>query len=236
MDTHPILVVDDDPKIVELVRAYLDRAGYAVVTAVDGEDALRRVEQVNPCLIVLDVMLPGVDGLVLTRHLRDIHQTVPILMMSARGRVDDRIRGLVEGADDYLAKPFSPAELVVRVNALLRRSAPGSLPTAVLKHGSLAIDLDRREVRLKGRVVNFTDVEFRTLVVVLQGNGRVLTRNHLIDMIYGIDHDVMGRTVDVTVRRIRAKLGDDADSPRFIATVRGVGYRSAPESGAAPKT
>jgi len=226
-----VLVVDDDPKIVELVRTYLGRAGHAVVTAVDGEDALRQVDEAKPCLIVLDVMLPGVDGLVLTRHLRDNHQTVPILMMSARGRVDDRIRGLVEGADDYLAKPFSPAELVVRVNALLRRSAPGDLPTAVLRHGNLEVDLDRREVRLKGKLINLTDVELRMLVAVLQAKGRVLTRNHLVDTIYGMDRDVLGRTVDVTVQRIRAKLGDDPDSPRYIATVRGVGYRAAPESG-----
>jgi DNA-binding response OmpR family regulator len=231
MDAPPVLVVDDDPKIVELVRAYLDRAGYAVVTAADGEDALRQIGEANPCLIVLDVMLPGVDGLVLTRHLRDSHQTVPILMMSARGRVDDRIRGLVQGADDYLGKPFSPAELVVRVNALLRRSAPGDLPTAVIRHRNLEVDLDRREVRLKGKPIKLTDVEFRMLVAVLEAKGRVLTRNHLIDAIYGMDRDVLGRTIDVTVQRIRAKLGDDPDSPRYIATVRGVGYRAAPESG-----
>lgn len=226
-----MLVVDDDPKIVELVRAYLNRAGYEVITAVDGEQALRHMDETNPCLIVLDVMLPGVDGLVLTRHLRDTNQTVPILMMSARGRVDDRIRGLVEGADDYLAKPFSPAELVVRVNALLRRSAPAAVPTAVLKHGQLELDLDRREIRLKGRHINLTDLEFRILAAILQAGGRVLTRNRLIDIIYGMDRDVQGHTVDVAVQRIRAKLGDDPASPRYIATVRGVGYRTAPESG-----
>lgn len=230
MDAGPVLVVDDDPKIVELVRAYLDRAGHEVITAADGEKALKLVQDENPCLIVLDVMLPGIDGLVLARHLRDTNQTVPILMMSARGRVDDRIRGLVEGADDYLAKPFSPAELVVRVNALLRRSAPSAVPTTVLKHGLLEVDLERREVRLEGRPIALTDVEFRMLVAVLQAGGRVLTRSRLIDIIYGMDRDVLGRTVDVAVRRIRAKLGDDPDSPRYIATVRGVGYRAAPAS------
>jgi DNA-binding response OmpR family regulator len=232
VDAAPVLVVDDDPKIVGLVGAYLHRAGYRVITAADGEQALKLVHDENPCLIVLDVMLPGVDGLVLARHLRDSNQTVPILMMSARGRVDDRIRGLVEGADDYLAKPFSPAELVVRVNALLRRSAPAAVATTVLKHGQLEVDLDRREVRLEGRPITLTDVEFRMLVAVLQAGGRVLTRSRLIDIIYGMDRDVLGRTVDVAVRRIRAKLGDDPDSPRYIATVRGVGYRAAP----APRT
>jgi two-component system alkaline phosphatase synthesis response regulator PhoP len=235
VDARPVLVVDDDPKIVELVRAYLDRAGYKVITAGDGEEALRRVDEANPCLIVLDVMLPGVDGLVLTRHLRDTSQNAPILMMSARGRVDDRIRGLVEGADDYMAKPFSPAELVVRVNTLLRRSDPGAVPTATLKHGRLTVDLDRHEVRVEGKLVDLTDVEFRLLVAVLQAGGRVLTRNRIIDIIYGMDRDVLGRTVDVAVRRIRAKLGDDPDSPRYIATVRGVGYRAAPESGSRQK-
>lgn len=230
MDARPVLVVDDDPKIVELVRTYLERAGYAVITAVDGEDALRQLGEAEPCLMVLDVMLPGVDGLVLTRHLRDIRQTVPILMMSARGRVDDRIRGLVEGADDYLAKPFSPAELVVRVSALLRRGTPGDLPTAMIRHGNLEVDLDRREVRLNGKTMNLTDVEFRMLVAVIQAKGRVLTRSHLTETIYGMDREVLGRTIDVTVQRIRAKLGDDPDSPRYIATVRGVGYRAAPES------
>ncbi len=235
MDARPVLVVDDDPKIVELVRAYLDRAGYKVIAAGNGEEALRRVGEANPCLIVLDVMLPGVDGLVLTRHLRDTSQNVPILMMSARGRVDDRIQGLVEGADDYMAKPFSPAELVVRVNTLLRRSDPGAVPTATLKHGRLTVDLDRHEVRVEGKLVDLTDVEFRLLVAVLQAGGRVLTRNRIIDIIYGMDRDVLGRTVDVAVRRIRAKLGDDPDSPRYIATVRGVGYRAAPESGSRQK-
>jgi DNA-binding response OmpR family regulator len=235
VDSRPVLVVDDDPKIVELVRTYLDRAGYPVVTAVDGEDALEQIGRANPCLVVLDVMLPGVDGLVLTRHLRDSRQSVPILMMSARGRVDDRIRGLVEGADDYLAKPFSPAELVVRVNALLRRSAPGSLPAAALKQGNLEVDLERREVRVKGILVNLSDVEFRVLVAILQANGRVLTRNHLLDTIYGMDNDILGRTIDVSVQRIRAKLHDDPDSPRYIATVRGVGYRAAPEPGSSQR-
>ncbi len=231
MERGPVLVVDDDPKIVELVRAYLHRAGYEVVTAADGEDALRQIGDAKPCLVVLDVMLPGVDGLMLTRYLRDVRQKVPILIMSARGTVDDRIRGLVDGADDYLAKPFSPAELVVRVNALLRRSAPGSLATAVLKHGNLNVDLDRREVQVDGRIVELTDVEFRMLVAVLEAKGRVLSRNQLVQTVYDADRDVLGRTVDVTIRRIRAKLGDDPDSPRFITTVRGAGYRAAPESG-----
>jgi DNA-binding response OmpR family regulator len=228
MGALPVLVVDDDPKIVELVRLYLERAGYGVVTASDGEDALRRLERTPLCLIVLDVMLPGVDGLLLTRYLRDSHNRVPILMMSARGTVDDRIRGLVEGADDYLAKPFSPAELVERVNAILRRSAPGDLPTATLTHGDLAIDRERREVWRAGAIMQLTDTEFRVLVALSEAGGRVLSRNVLIEKVYGMDSEVLGRTIDVVVRRLRFKLGDDPNAPRYIATVRGVGYRMAP--------
>ena len=228
MSTEPVLVVDDDPKIVELVRAYLQRAGYEVITACDGDVALQIVERTTPSLIVLDVMLPGLDGLLLTRYLRDTHNRVPILMMSAHGRVDDRIRGLVEGADDYLAKPFSPAELVERVNAILRRTAPGGAPTATLKHADLEVDLERREVRRRGEAVQLSDLEFRLLVAVIEAQGRVLTRNGLIEAVYGLDREVFGRTIDVAIRRLRAKLGDDSDSPRYIATVRGVGYRAAP--------
>ena len=227
METGSVLVVDDDPKILELVRAYLQRAGYAVVTAVDGEDALRKIEAHRPNLVVLDVMLPQVDGLVLARHLRDERNNLPILMMSARGTVSDRITGLVEGADDYLSKPFSPAELVARVNALMRRSSPGDLPTEVLHHGDLQIDLERREVLCAGRVVALSDLEFRLMVTLIRANGRVLSREHLVESVYGLGGEVTGRAIDVAIKRIRAKLGEDVEAPRYISTVRGVGYRAA---------
>ena len=228
METGSVLVVDDDPKILELVRAYLQRAGYAVVTAVDGEDALRKIETHRPNLVVLDVMLPHVNGLVLARHLRNERNNLPILMMSARGTVSDRITGLVEGADDYLAKPFSPAELVARVNALMRRSSPGDLPTEALHHGDLQIDLERREVACAGRIVALSDLEFRLIVTLIRANGRVLSREHLVESVYGLGGEVTGRAIDVAIKRIRAKLGDDVEAPRYISTVRGVGYRTAP--------
>src|SRR5207245_7030530 len=174
METGSVLVVDDDPKILELVRAYLQRAGYAVVTAVDGEDALRKLEAHRPNLVVLDVMLPQVDGLVLARHLRDERNNLPILMMSARGTVSDRITGLVEGADDYLSKPFSPAELVARVNALMRRSSPGDLPTEALHHGDLQIDLERREVLCDGHIFALSDFEFGLIVTLVRADGGVV--------------------------------------------------------------
>ena len=222
-----MLVVDDDPKILELVRAYLQRAGYAVITAVDGEDALRKIETDRPNLVVLDVMLPQIDGLVLARHLRDERNNLPVLMMSARGTVTDRITGLVEGADDYLAKPFIPAELVARVNALMRRSSPGDLPTEALHHGDLDIDLERREVVRAGQPVVLSDLEFRLIVTLIRANGRVLSREHLVQSVYGLGGEVTGRAIDVAIKRIRAKLGDDVVAPRYISTVRGVGYRAA---------
>ena len=227
METGSVLVVDDDPKILELVRAYLQRAGYAVITAVDGEDALHKIEAHRPNLVVLDVMLPHVDGLVLARHLRDERNNLPVLMMSARGTVTDRITGLVEGADDYLPKPFSPDELVARVNALMRRSSPGGLPTEALHHGDLQIDLERREVMCGGRIVVLGDLEFRLMVTLIRANGRVLSREHLVESVYGLGGEVTGRAIDVAIKRIRAKLGDDVEAPRYISTVRGVGYRAA---------
>ncbi len=228
METGSVLVVDDDPKILELVRVYLERAGYAVVTAVDGEDALRQVEAHRPNLIVLDVMLPYVDGLVLARHLRDERDNVPILMMSALGTVSDRITGLVGGADDYLAKPFSPAELVARVNALMRRSSPGALPTETLDHGDLHIDVEKREVLCAGHIVALSDLEFRLVVTLIRARGRVLSRDHLVESVYGLGGEVTGRAIDVAIKRIRTKLGDDVEAPRYISTVRGAGYRAAP--------
>lgn len=232
MQTGVVLVVDDDPKILELVRVYLERAGYSVVTAVDGEDALRKIEAQRPNLVVLDVMLPHVDGLALARHLRHERENVPILMMSARGLVNDRITGLVEGADDYLAKPFSPAELVARVNALIRRSSPGALPTESLHHGDLHIDVERREVVCRGSIVALTDLEFRLVETLIRARGRVLSRERLVESVYGLGGEVTGRAIDVAIKRIRAKLGDSVDRPRYISTVRGAGYRAA----ALPKT
>jgi DNA-binding response OmpR family regulator len=242
---RPILVVDDDRKIVALVRAYLEREGYRVQTAFDGREALTRFRETAPALIVLDRMLPELDGLEVCRVVRG-ESDVPILMLSARSAVADRIRGLERGADDYLPKPFSPAELVVRVRTILRRAQrlaatgegdplrrPG-LP-AVLEHGDLRLDLERYEVHRGGELVPLTAVEFRLLAALLIADGRVLTRNQLLDAVYGAgDGDVLDRTVDVHIGRLRDKLGDDADRPRYVATVRGAGYRAAPLPDLAP--
>lgn len=227
----PILVVDDDAKIVTLVRTYLERDGFAVVEAHDGLAALDAVAAHQPRLVVLDLMLPELDGLGVMRRLRQ-RSDVPVLMLSARGTTTDRVTGIREGADDYLPKPFSPAELVVRVRAILRRAAAGvplrGRDRGVLQLGDLRIDLDRHEVRREDALIPLTSVEFRLLAALAETDGRVLTRETLIAMLYDdAGTDVFDRTIDVHVRRLRDKLGDDADDPRYVATVRGAGYRAA---------
>jgi len=224
----PILVVDDDEKIVRLVRTYLEREGYSVVSAGDGLAALQAIARHKPVLVVLDLMLPELDGLAVIRALRTDDVSTPILVLSARGTLADRIRGFEDGADDYLPKPFSPAELVLRVKSILRRAAPEA---AELVHGDLVVDPARYEVRRSGTAIELTRVEFQLLRALIEAEGRVLTRDQLLDAVYGHDAaDVMDRTIDVHVGRLREKLNDDAEAPRYIATVRGVGYRAAPVS------
>jgi DNA-binding response OmpR family regulator len=232
--TAPILVVDDDAKIVRLVRTYLERDGFSVVTASDGPAALDAIETHAPALVVLDLMLPELDGRAVIRAVRRDEEAgrTPILVLSARSSTIDRIAGLEDGADDYLPKPFSPAELVLRVKSILRRSAtlaaaPGrSAP--ILRHGDLTIDPDRHEVRRGDQVVDLTRVEFRLLEAILAADGRVLSRDQLLDAVYGHEAaDILDRTIDVHIRRLRDKLDDDPEAPRYVQTVRGVGYRAA---------
>jgi DNA-binding response OmpR family regulator len=230
---RPILVVDDDAKIVRLVRTYLERDGYSVVTAADGPAALDAIERHRPALVVLDLMLPELDGRAVIRAVRndDSAAATPILVLSARGSTIDRIAGFEDGADDYLPKPFSPAELVLRVKSILRRAAttPTDDPTrAPVLFGDLVIDADRFEVTREGQPIPLTRVEFRLLTTLIEADGRVLTRDQLLDAVYGQDQsEVLDRTVDVHVGRLRDKLGDDAERPRYVATVRGIGYRAA---------
>jgi DNA-binding response OmpR family regulator len=245
---RPILVVDDDAKIVRLVRTYLERDGFAVVTAADGPAALAAIEEHQPALVVLDLMLPELDGRAVIRAVRRDEEAgaTPILVLSARGTTIDRIAGLEDGADDYLPKPFSPAELVVRVKTILRRSAAVLQPEGIaaaaagsaraaggrLALNDLVLDAERHEVTVGGRPVQLTHVEFRLLQTLLVADGRVLSRDQLLDAVWGADQsEVLDRTIDVHVRRLRDKLGDDPDAPRYVATVRGAGYRSAPAAG-----
>jgi DNA-binding response OmpR family regulator len=238
---RPILVVDDDAKIVRLVRTYLEREGFGVVTAADGPAALAAIEEHRPALVVLDLMLPELDGRAVIRAVRRDEEAgaTPILVLSARGTTIDRIAGLEDGADDYLPKPFSPAELVVRVKAILRRASPpaDAVESHVaigprVVHNGLVLDPERHEVTIDGAPVQLTHVEFRLLQTLLAADGRVLSRDQLLDAAWrAAQREVLDRTVDVHVRRLRDKLGDDADAPRWVATVRGAGYRSAPVQG-----
>jgi DNA-binding response OmpR family regulator len=241
---RPILVVDDDAKIVRLVRTYLERAGYRVIEAADGRSALSAIALEAPALVVLDVMLPEVDGIAVLKAVRRTDRT-PVIILSARGLTDDRITGLTAGADDYLPKPFSPAELVLRVERILERASGGdsgaggpaggrgtggaSRSRAPIRHGDLVLDRERHEVRIDGRLIALTAVEFRLLAALLEADGRVLSRDQLLDAVYGQEEaEILDRTVDVHIGRLRDKLGDDAEAPRYVATVRGVGYRAAP--------
>jgi DNA-binding response OmpR family regulator len=223
----PILVVDDDPKIVALVRTYLERERYPVVTAADGRAALRAIEEHQPRLVVLDLMIPEIDGLAVIRRARAMGD-VPILVLSARGGVGDRILGLSEGADDYLPKPFSPAELVIRVRAILRRAERAPAAGVLLVLDDLLLDADRHEARIAGAPVPLSTLELRLLAALLDADGRVLGRDRLLDAIHGEgEGDVTDRAIDQYVKRLREKLGDDAAEPRYVATVRGAGYRAA---------
>ena len=231
----PILVVDDDAKIVRLVRTYLERDGFMVVTASDGPAALAAIERHAPALVVLDLMLPGLDGRAVIRAVRRDEEAgrTPILVLSARSSTLDRIAGLEDGADDYLPKPFSPAELVLRVKSILRRTEPSAAGPdraagPVIRHADLVVDPARHEVRRGETAVDLTPVEFKLLSAILAADGRVLTRDQLLDAVYGHESsDVLDRTIDVHVRRLRDKLDDDPDAPRYVQTVRGVGYRAA---------
>ncbi|HEX4211939.1 MAG TPA: response regulator transcription factor [Candidatus Dormibacteraeota bacterium] len=219
-----VLVVDDDAKIVVLISAYLERAGYEVAGVHDGLAALEVLRRERFDAVVLDVMLPRIDGIGVAGIVRD-EGGPPILMLTALGNVPDRVRGLDSGADDYLAKPFAPSELVARVRSLLRRSRPRPA-TGNLRQGDLELDLDRRTVRLGGERCELTTMEFGLLAALVGAEGRVLSRGQLIDALAAeADEPILERSIDAYVGRIRSKLGDTAGRPRYIETVRGVGYR-----------
>ncbi len=225
MHAPHVLVVDDEPPIVDLVRSYLEREGYAVSSAADGPSAVEAVRAGSPDVVVLDVMLPGLDGVEVCRRIRTFSDAY-VLMLTARGDEIDRIVGLSVGADDYLVKPFSPRELVARVKALLRRPR-GSGPSraAAPAPGGLEIDEARRSVRVDGIPVELTALEFDLLVALARDPGVVVGRSALLDRVWGPEFVADDHLVDVHIGNLRRKLGDEPAHPRFIETVRGVGYR-----------
>jgi two-component system alkaline phosphatase synthesis response regulator PhoP len=220
-----ILVVDDDKEVVRLMRAYLEHAGFEVLVAYNGQEALQILRRDRPDLLLLDLMLPDRDGWEVTRLVRSDPSlaSMPIIMLTARVDVTDRIVGLEMGADDYVTKPYDPREVVARVRARLR--SPEPLPAQVLVTGGLQMDLGRREVLVDGREVDLTPTEFSLLQVMMQRAGYVFTRSELINRGLGADYEGLDRTLDSHVRNLRAKIETDPKHPKYIHTVFGVGYR-----------
>lgn len=218
-----ILVIEDDPAILELVTFQLEQEGYIPFTAGTGLEGLKQFRQVDPDLIVLDLMLPEMDGLEVCRRIRQVSST-PIIMLTAKGLEDDRIRGLQTGADDYVTKPFSPRELVARIEAVLRRSRMKHEEN-ILQAGKLRVDRRRRRVFVGDDLIDLTPKEFDLLALLMTHRGEALDRDSLLEQVWGYAYAGGTRTLDVHVRRLRQKIGDDPHRPEFIETVHGVGYR-----------
>ena len=222
-----VLIVDDEPQIVRLVRDHLEAAGFSVLEAADGRGAVRLAQTERPDLVVLDLGLPGLDGLDVTRSLRK-GGSVPIIMLTARGDESDKLVGLELGADDYMTKPFSPKELVARIRAVLRRAETAAAGPDVLRVGEdVELDLPRMEARVAGRRVDLTPTEFQLLAAMAREPGRVFTRAQLLDAVHGVAFESYERAIDAHVKNIRRKLEPDSGAPRYLQTVYGVGYRLA---------
>jgi two-component system, OmpR family, alkaline phosphatase synthesis response regulator PhoP len=219
-----ILLVDDEPKIVELARDYLEHAGFAVVSASDGSEALARARSDRPDLIVLDLGLPKLDGLDVARALRQ-GSSVPIVILSGRSDETDKLVGLELGADDYVTKPFSPKELVARVRAVLRRTERPVAPSDVIRASDVTLDVPRMRVTAGTRDVELTPTEFQLLAALAREPGRVFTRSQLLDAVHGVAFESYERAIDAHVKNIRRKLEVDPGDPHYLQTVHGVGYR-----------
>ena len=221
-----ILVVDDEPQIVQLVRDYLEHGGFKVVTAADGSSALRLAATVRPDLIVLDLGLPGVDGLDVTRSLRR-NGEVPIIMLTARTDESDKLVGLELGADDYITKPFSPKELVARVRSVLRRSEAAKSPSDVIRLGDVELDVPSMRLTIGARAIELTQTEFQLLATMARQPGRVFSRAQLLNAVHGVAFESYERAIDAHVKNLRRKIEPDPHNPRYLLTVFGVGYRFA---------
>lgn len=228
MTEKKILVVDDEASIRSLLRLNLQRAGYAVLEAADGQQAILAAEKEQPALLLLDLMLPGMDGLAVCRHLKEQPATagIPIIMLTARDEEIDRVLGLEMGADDYVAKPFSVRELMARIKAVLRRSLPQPARDSELRAGSLLLDFSAYTAAAGGQILSLTPKEYELLKLLVTNQGRAFSRDELLEKIWGYEYFGDTRTVDVHIRHLRAKLADaDAALLNAIGTVRGVGYR-----------
>jgi len=220
-----ILVVDDELQIVRVARSYLEKAGYRVLTASNGREALFIARHEKPDLVVLDLQMPEMDGLEFTRRVRAEQPDIAIIMLTARVEEVDRILGLELGADDYMTKPFSPRELVARVRTVLRRSQSTPAPTEVLQMKDLLLDKSRREVTLAGERLDLTPTEFELLAALMNAPGRAFSRADLLEAVQGVAFEAYERTIDAHIKNLRHKLEPDPANPCYITTVRGVGYR-----------
>jgi DNA-binding response OmpR family regulator len=229
-----ILVVDDEPKIITLVRDYLVRSGFEVTAARDGREALAAARERRPDLLIVDLGLPDIDGLDVTRTLRR-ESSVPLIILTARDEETDKVIGLELGADDYVTKPFSPKELVARVRAVLRRSEAARSETAgdFLTAGDLHLDLARRQVRVGGRPVELTATEFELLAALARQPGRVFTRAQLLDAVHGVSFESYERAIDSHIKNLRRKIEPDPQQPAYLIMVYGVGYKLAEKPGGA---
>lgn len=217
-----LLIIDDDAKLNQLLIGFLSDFGFNVSAATRPEEGLKKLKQESPDLIILDVMLPGMNGFEVCKKIREAH-TVPIIMLTARGEVTDKIVGLELGADDYLPKPFEPRELVARIQSVLRR-AQGIEKGSVKRFGRLEIDFARRTVKLDDAAVDLTSNEFAALALLARNSGKVLNRDQILEELRGIEWDAFNRSVDITMSRLRHKLNDDPKNPSFIKTVWATGY------------
>jgi len=227
MNDNKILLVDDEIKIVEFVKAYLEDSNYKVFTAYDGEEALQKFDELNPDLVVLDLMLPKISGEQVCQTIRK-KSRIPIIMLTAKSQEDDKITGFNIGADDYLTKPFSPKELVARVGSLLRRSNESIAPLFNImswNNDELVIDFNEVTVKRDGKLVKLTPNEFKLLSIMVKYPKKSFTREELIEMAFGIDFDGYERTIDSHIKNLRSKIEDDSSNPKYILTVRGIGYK-----------
>jgi two-component system phosphate regulon response regulator OmpR len=218
-----ILIIDDDEKLSTLLSEYLARFNFEVRTAGNSDEGLKEVHSENPDIIILDVMLPGMNGFEVCKEIRK-ESSIPIIMLTARGEVTDRIVGLELGADDYLPKPFEPRELVARIQSILRRTNE-SKPESKIEFDKLSIDLEKQTVRMDGEYIELTTMEFEMLSVFAKNPGKVFSRERLMELLRGIDWDAYDRSIDVLISRLRQKLNDNPKQPRYIKTIWGSGYK-----------
>lgn len=226
-NSKKILVVDDEVKIVEVIKSYLENSGYSVFTAYSGKDGINLFEMEKPSLLILDLMLPDISGEVICREIRK-KSRVPIIMLTAKAEEEDILEGLDIGADDYVTKPFSPKQLIARVAALLRRTEDGTVPLLrrmSFNNDELLIDTEKYEVKKKGEVLNLTPSEYKMLIILIKYPSKVFSREELITMVLGDDFEGYDRTIDAHIKNLRQKIENDPKKPQYIITVHGVGYK-----------